>query len=301
MPRGLFGTIRLEVDRLVASKVRVAVLVTAAAALCSCASADVTANGTHASGGSPKATSKSANCPGRWAANTRGRPHRVRAGYRVWHDGRAWHLRTAGGTTGRRFVGHIRTAEPLRGMRAVHVETSDAVTRKGRRITVNFHTQGRDRDGIDFDVRCGRIEFDLGVEGTALPARLIHVGAAGRAPAQSFAAADPGASGVQGRVVIGPSCPFEGVPECADSGHEPVRTTVDVKRAAGKFEEPSSAEPVKSVATDGAGHFRVGLSAGGYTLTPRSPDPSLMPTPTSARVETGLVTRVELMLDTGLR
>jgi len=275
----------------VVSRLRVAVLVgTAAAACSSCSTIEGAADSSSTRGGSA--------CLGRWADSTRGRPSRAHAGYLVWRDQRGWHLRTAQGTTGLRFVARIDTARPLRSVHAFQLEPGDSVARHGHRIAVRFRTAGRDQDGIDFQVRCGRIGFELGTEGKAWPPRRIYVGARARAPAQSFAAFDPASSGVEGRVLTGPSCPVEGAPECRSRDGKPVRTTVDVKTAEGKFAKPRK---VTSVATDAEGRFRVDLPAGDYLLEPRSPGPSLTPTPTNAHVEAGLVTGVKLRLDTGLR
>jgi hypothetical protein len=156
---------------------------------------------------------------------------------------------------------------------------------------------GKDVDGIDFHVRCDRIVFALGAQGTAWPPKRIYIGAAGRAPARSFVATDPASTGIQGRVWSGPNCPVEGVPECSGGGRRPVHAIVDVTKAAGRFETPIK---VRTVQTDDEGRLRLELPPGDYLLEPRGSDPSLEPTPASARVERGLITRVDLMLGSGI-
>jgi hypothetical protein len=282
----------------VVSSARVTVLVGAAVtALCSYSGVAGAVHGPHASDRPRGAASLSAACTGRWAAGTRGQPQAAPSGYRVWRDVRGWHLRTVSGAGAVRFVGRIETAKPLRSVRAVRLEADDAVAHSSRRILLRLSTRGRDLDGIDFQVLCGPVAFALGAEGTAWPARQIHVGARGRAPARSFVATDPAASGIEGRVMSGPDCPVEGVPECPGGNRRPVPATVVVKKSGGRLQTPVE---VMSVTTNDQGRFRVDLPPGDYLLEPRSSDPSLQATPASAHVEPGLVTRVDMLLGTGL-
>jgi hypothetical protein len=261
------------------------------------AGVEAAAHGTRATGAVPVAASSPAGCLGRWAVSTRGRPRAPGAGYRLWRDPQGWHLRATPGAHAVRFVSRIDTARRLHSMRAVGLERVDAVTRGHRRIALRLRVAGKDVDGIDFRVRCGRVAFALGAQATAWPPRRIYIGAAGRAPGRSFVATDPASTGIQGRVWSGPNCPVEGVPECAGGGRRPVHAIVDVKKAAGRFEKPIQ---VRTVETDDEGRLRVELPPGDYLLEPRSSDPSLEPTPASARVERGLITRVDLMLGSGI-
>jgi hypothetical protein len=78
----------------------------------------------------------------------------------------------------------------------------------------------------------------------------------------------------------------------------PLVTTVDV------FGSPSegaqSATPVKSVATDRSGHFKLWLPNGRYLLKPRPPKPGMSSKPTAVMVTAG-VTTVTLRVDSGMR
>jgi len=285
--------------RFVVTRLRIVLLTgTVVTGLSSFTGVQAAAHGTRATGAAPDAASSPMSCPGRWAATTRGRPRAPGAGYRVWRDRQGWHLRTAPGTRPVRFVARIDTAEPLRWVRTVGVERGDTVARGARRIALRLSVARSDVDGIDFQVRCGRIAFALGAEGTAWPANRIYIGAGGRAPSRSFVATDPPSTGIEGRVRSGPSCPVEGVPECPGGDRQPVRAVVDVKKAVGKFETPVE---VTTIETDDEGRFRLELPPGDYLLEPRSSDPSLKtPTPAGARVEPGLVTQVDLMLGSGI-
>jgi hypothetical protein len=52
------------------------------------------------------------------------------------------------------------------------------------------------------------------------------------------------------------------------------------------------------VATDNRGRFQLTLPPGDYQLMPRSPGPRLVSKPANVRVESDLVTKVELLMPT---
>jgi hypothetical protein len=78
----------------------------------------------------------------------------------------------------------------------------------------------------------------------------------------------------------------------------PVVTVVDV--FASPSEGSQSARPVKSVATDRSGHFKLSLPNGRYLLKPRPPKAGMLSKPTAVTVTAGM-TAVTLRVDSGMR
>lgn len=103
----------------------------------------------------------------------------------------------------------------------------------------------------------------------------------------------PLASGVDGRVLIGPICPVMRADEpCPD---RPFAATIVVRDAGGR--------DVATVRSGADGRFRVALPPGGYTLVPLSPNPGTPPyaSPQLAAVEPGRYTFVTVRYDSGIR
>ncbi len=102
----------------------------------------------------------------------------------------------------------------------------------------------------------------------------------------------PTGTGIEGRVVIGPTCPVERVGSpCPDRPHQAdlrVRSVV-------------SGDVVASARSDGEGRFRVDLPPGDYTVEPilRGVFPS--GAPTEVTVRPGRYTAVTIRLDSGIR
>jgi hypothetical protein len=255
------------------------------------------AGGALAAGGSGGPAT--AQC-GDWAAVAQGRPagHTVsEPGYRVWHGGGTWHVRTVTpadhGTM--HFRGRITTERAIRRARPRGTESNDEVSRARRRIAFDVRTRGGDADGVDFRVRCGSVRFKLRPR-----SRPVSLGAAAAAaPAHRFTAPDPRASGVRGRVVTGPTCPVETAGE--DCAPRPIQTTVDAFLVDAAGGEPTQARPDRTVATDSAGRFQVELAPGRYRVVPHATSPAASGKPEDITVTEGLMTDVTLTVDSGLR
>ena len=247
-------------------------------------------------GQSPTNRSTHRGCSGRWAAVLRGRPVALRgSGYWIWRDPGGWHVRAGSAATRDRFVGSVETARTLRAVDRLHLEKRDNISSGARRISFSLNVSQGDLDGVDFTVACGAMRFDLSRQHAILATASIHLGAAGHAPARSFGAPDPPASGIKGRVVAG-GCPVEGT--AVSCPKRPVETTVDVSTGATRRANPGPQRRVASVATDNRGRFQLTLPPGDYQLMPRSFGPRLVSKPANVRVEFGLVTTVELLMPT---
>jgi hypothetical protein len=124
------------------------------------------------------------------------------------------------------------------------------------------------------------------------------------APGPAFELRRPPRTGIEGRIVTGPTCPVV-TPACPPA--KPARGTVRIETApASRFS--AAGTPVKSVATDAGGSFATDLAPGDYLLyaepaTPQPPTPNGSTTSRAVpvRVEAGVVSNVTLVFDTGIR
>jgi hypothetical protein len=105
--------------------------------------------------------------------------------------------------------------------------------------------------------------------------------------------AAPANTGVEGMMLIGPTCPVaqenHPCPDRAFAGEVSVRD--------------GSGTQLADVHADGAGHFRVDLAPGTYQLIPVSPRPGGPPfgQPQTVRVVAGLYSQVTIEYDSGIR
>jgi hypothetical protein len=100
-------------------------------------------------------------------------------------------------------------------------------------------------------------------------------------------------SGIEGRVVAAPTCPVEtGDPACEP---RPVAATVIVTSLDRSTEE--------RVDSDADGRFTIGLPPGEYEIYAKATDGEgrLTPRPMRVTVKHGATTRVQVVLDTGIR
>lgn len=107
---------------------------------------------------------------------------------------------------------------------------------------------------------------------------------------------DPSAerSGVEGRVLAGPTCPVE--IEASPCPARPVQTKVRVLAAS-----PGNT-PVTTFRTEEDGTFRVPLDPGDYLLVPEIEDTgALFAKPTTVTVPADGFVQVDVFLDTGIR
>jgi hypothetical protein len=105
----------------------------------------------------------------------------------------------------------------------------------------------------------------------------------------------PPNTGIEGIVMLGPNCPVmqEGVP-CPDTPYtDAVITVLD----------SNGHEVTQITAIDTAGHFRVSLAPGTYTLRPEPPPDNILPMAGEqvVTVAAGQYTSVEILYDTGIR
>jgi hypothetical protein len=101
-------------------------------------------------------------------------------------------------------------------------------------------------------------------------------------------------SGIEGLVVIGPTCPIERDDEtCPD---EPLAATLTVQ-------ERESGRAVQTLRSAADGHFRANLAPGDYLLVPVSPNPGVPPyaEPIEVTVEPDRYTNVTVTYDSGIR
>lgn len=104
-------------------------------------------------------------------------------------------------------------------------------------------------------------------------------------------------SGIDGKVVAGPTCPVERVPPDPRCAPRPLSATLRI-HPAGKR------SPVETVHSGQNGRFSVRLGAGVYVVrplaAPGSPFPR-PPAPIEVRVSSGGFTHVTITYDTGIR
>jgi hypothetical protein len=243
-----------------------------------------------------------------WPVTAEGTPAALSSGsgYFVWHDLRGWHIRTRG-AAGDRFQASV-VADV-----AVRVSTASATLRNGLRLngrSFSFGFAGGARlVGLNFRAPCaGRLSFRFGPErppasrAPSAPQQPVYLGSKGYAPGATFVLGHRGVGGVAGRILVGPTCPdvAPGV-DCPPA--KPAAGTIRIETAA-SARGGGGGQLVKTIVSDAEGHFATDLPPGEYLLvvvkadddlTPPTPKPSLV------TVEAGVVTRVTLLLDTGIR
>jgi hypothetical protein len=228
-------------------------------------------------------TATGAACARTWPRIAEGvpssQPNTSARGLYIWHDAAGWHLRTRGAAAaGRISATGIRTSNASR------------VTFAQKSSSIAFSARARGQ--FDFSLDGCRVTF-------ALSAPRIHLGARGTAPSKLFTlAAQAPATGIEGQTLVGPTCPVQRVdePDCT----RPVQATVHVYAAA------AGGQPRAEVATtmsDAAGNWRVALSPGHYVVTGEQAAPTGkgLSRAVPVQVESGVLTRVIIEFDTGIR
>ncbi len=101
-------------------------------------------------------------------------------------------------------------------------------------------------------------------------------------------------SGIEGQVLIGPTCPVlrEGTP-CPD---QPYQATIAVWNA-------ERTEKVRTFTTDEDGRFRIPLTPGEYYIDPQPPNPGAPPTPIpqTVTVPPDRFVQITIEYDSGIR
>ena len=235
------------------------------------------------------------------------------SGYYVWHNAAGWHLRVKAGT-GAQLTGSVAAGARVRVVRASAAARAGLKTAP-RSLTFRFSGTGK-AEAIDFTAACSaRLAFKLGPQesapsksqpsggapsaGETAPVLPVFLGNRGQAPAVRFDLTRPIATGVAGQVLIGPTCPVatpdNPCPPKAGKG------TVRIQRAASS-RGGQAGEVVATLQTDASGSFTADLSPGRYLLVVVKDGPGFpVPKPSIAEVQQGVVTRVQVWLDTGIR
>ena len=105
------------------------------------------------------------------------------------------------------------------------------------------------------------------------------------------APATPTDSGIEGQVLIGPTCPV--VVEGQDCADKPYQATLTVNSPNGR--------KIAQVQTDEEGRFKIPLAPGEYILHPESPNVMPFAGEQTFIVETGKFTQIVVNYDSGIR
>ncbi len=99
-------------------------------------------------------------------------------------------------------------------------------------------------------------------------------------------------SGVEGHVLLRPTCPVERMPPDPRCAPRPYRTTIDIHQ---------SSAPVETISTDADGYFSAILSPGTYEL--RAKGGAMLPrcNPQTVIVPTSGFAATDMWCDTGIR
>jgi hypothetical protein len=124
-----------------------------------------------------------------------------------------------------------------------------------------------------------------------------------QAPASRFQIQRPPTTSVTGQLIAGPTCPVERPGENCPPPRK-VQGKVEIDTAPTSRSSPNGT-PVETVSSDSSGHFSAELPPGDYTLTALASGPAppagRMSRSESVRVESGVVSEVTLVFDTGIR
>jgi hypothetical protein len=112
--------------------------------------------------------------------NARGEAPRPPAGgYRIWHDGKLWHLRGVAGDRERRFHGALTIPGGTLSLSAVPEKQQVKILQRGGSLRFEFKTAGE--AGLDFAAEAECVVLELMVDDRHLP-ELVRLGKAGVAP-----------------------------------------------------------------------------------------------------------------------
>lgn len=285
----------------------------AAAAVLALLAAAVASAALRGGGGSARAISSGASCGDEgWAPTAAGRPTALagssgRSVY-VWRGTKGWHLRVSGGSRSVPLAGEVRSTS------RVQSSNVGSAMRLGLRMSFRrftFRVTSAALSGLDFDSPCARgLSFRLATaqtvqtgvpsggpagnrQGTALR---VFLGASGRAPGTAFRLARPAGTGVAGRILIGPTCPVVR-PDCPPA--KPAMGTVRIETAPTR--RGATGHVVARVKSDGNGNYSTDLAPGRYVLVVEKGGGYPTSKPSNLNVEAGVVTLVDLYLDSGIR
>jgi hypothetical protein len=236
-----------------------------------------------------------------WPATAEGAPAAFASGgYYVWHDRGGWHVRVTGvtGAISARVTGDS-------ALRVTKLSTTvrSHLTRRAKSLSLTMTGTGR-TEVLDFRAGCAnRLSFAFGPErptGSLAPQQAAYLGRTGSSPGSSFILQRPMATGVAGRIIVGPTCPVLG----GDNTCPPAKTAQGIVRIETQAQSRSGGggQLVKSVQSKADGTFSTALAPGTYLLVVVQSGGDLSrATPSVVTVERGVVTQVTLVIDTGIR
>ena len=92
----------------------------------------------------------------------------------IWRDARSWHLRTTTQGKQHMFSGTVTgKGKPITGVQSARVETGDKIRSADGKVDFDLTTTGQ-ADGFDFSVEGNAcVNFDLTIDGTQAPHRIM--------------------------------------------------------------------------------------------------------------------------------
>ena len=149
--------------------------------------------------------------------------------------------------------------------------------------------------GISQDLFLPDVGLGRRIENTGGPSVATYELVYARVGGETFGSGDALASGITGKILLGPTCPVvrPGDPKCAD---KPYQTQIVVKTEDGSRE-------VTRFSSNGKGEFRVRLPGGTYRLESATSGVSPFPrlSPILATVEPNKFTTLTIHFDSGIR
>jgi len=216
----------------------------------------------------------------------------------VWVSRGSWHLRVKGAQSVP-LTGQLSANARLRAVDAT-AGTHSSLDATGKRLTFSV-TGSQGLEGVDLQASCAtRLRFAFGSANAGAALQVpVYLGARGKAPASTFALVRPATTGISGRILIGPTCPIVGAPDCPPA--KTVQGTVRIEQApTARGGNPGGV--VARVPTDASGNFSARLAPGHYMLVvEQSADAYPRPRPALVDVQNGVVSEITLILDTGIR
>lgn len=227
-----------------------------------------------------------------WPRTAEGAPKALTPGSYIWHDSRGWHVRAVGASEVSALSGRI-TADS-----GVQLLTPSGTVRvKGKVISFRLTGPGAPKK-IDFKASCAKsLSFDFGAPVSSKP----FLGTSGRAPATIFRVSRPATTGIEGQILQGPNCPVGGI-DCGQPPTRPVRGQVRIETASASRDSGGAGQLVAVVSTDEQGRFSASLAPGHYLVTAVKNEPGFpYAKPALVEVQAGVVSHVDVILDTGIR
>lgn len=243
-------------------------------------------------------TSHHGGCGRPWPAVTGGQPGSAPAGpsVNIWRSGRLWHARV--GAAGARSAVTATIAGDAR-VRVLTSRPAGAARLSESRRTLAVNARAGRTGRVDFDPGCAtQLSFSAHTA-TSQPVPVL-LGSGTTAPGQASRVSRPASTGVYGRLLRASGCPVIGPQGCRAA--QPLQGTVRIETAGSRTVPTARGQLVARVASDSRGNYHATLAPGRYQLTIDNPPPgSGFARPEIVDVVAGVVTRADLVLDSGIR